>query len=252
MTNQTTAYGKLCSLFYDATKKYAPERELSFFASFIEKNPGRVLEAMCGSGRLLIPLMQRGYTVDGVDNSTIMLERCRMRAAELNLVPQLYEQSLEELNLPHKYSVITIAVGSFQLITDCSAALQVLKKLHVHMQPHGSLLIDFFVPDMTADLRSVRLARLDHRTEIRLTTRYVFEVEQRIAYAFSLYELMVDGVVQEQENELLQVTWYSNEELQQLLNQAGFEVITFYEESFRSSGPSRIVHARAIKASLIS
>ena len=81
-----------------------------------------VLEAMSGSGRLLIPLLQRGYNVEGVDNSPIMLERCRERCAALSLNPRLYEQSLENLSLIQRYGVVTIAVGSFQLIVDPAAA----------------------------------------------------------------------------------------------------------------------------------
>ena len=44
------AYGELCSLFYDATEKYASESEIDFFASKIAQYPGRALEAMSGSG----------------------------------------------------------------------------------------------------------------------------------------------------------------------------------------------------------
>lgn len=241
--DQPTAYGKLCSMFYDATKAYAPEREVSFFASFIEQNPGRVLEAMSGSGRLQIPLMQRGYIVDGVDNSQAMLERCRKRCAQLGLQPELYDQSLEMLSLPHKYATITIAVGSFQLITDRAVALQALKNMHAHMLPGGNVLLDIFVPDTGIDKRSVRIARIDDHTVIRLTTRHMFDEEKKLADAFCLYELLVDGVVQQQEEEFMQVVWRSDDEWKQLLNEAGFDLIRIYDETFRSSGPSRVIHA---------
>ncbi|MDR3550047.1 MAG: class I SAM-dependent methyltransferase, partial [Candidatus Babeliales bacterium] len=76
MNTNINAYGDLCSLCYDLRLAYAEQSEVDFFASFIDKNPGRVLEAMSGSGRLLIPLAQRGYTIDGVDYSPAMLARC--------------------------------------------------------------------------------------------------------------------------------------------------------------------------------
>jgi SAM-dependent methyltransferase len=244
-TNTPVAYGTLCSLFYDATKTYAPEREVNFYASFIEQNPGRVLEAMSGSGRLQIPLIQKGYTVDGVDNSRIMLDRCRMRCKELNLTPEIFEQSLEALKLPYKYSVITIAVGSFQLIYDYAQALYALKNLRNHMCQNGSLLIDIFIPDITQDSHSIRIARIDKSTTIRLTTRHVYHEQEKLADAFCNYELITDGITQRWEHELIQITWYSDAEITNLLNEAGFSVISFYDESFRISGPSRIVHAKA-------
>lgn len=242
----TIMYGKLCSLFYDATKTYAPQREVDFYASFIEQNKGRVLEAMSGSGRLQIPLMQCGYSVDGVDNSAIMLGRCRQRCAALNLSPELYEQSLENLVLPHKYVTVTIAVGSFQLIVDRQKALQALKNIHAHMRTDGNLLVDIFVPDMTGELRSVRIARLDEHTQIRLTTRHIFYEQEKRADVFCSYDLIVNGHSEQQENELIHLTWYADEEFTQLLNQAGFAVVKIHEETLRSTGPSRIVQAQAL------
>lgn len=244
---QSTAYGKLCSLFYDATKTYASEREVAFYASFMEQGKGRILEAMSGSGRLQIPLLQRGYIVDGLDNSPSMLERCRQRCAELQLTPTLYEMTLEELSIPHVYTAVTIAVGSFQLIINRMKALQALKNLRAHMYEGGNLLIDFFVPDITIEPRSTRIARIDHRTTIRLTTRHIFYEKEKIADAYCFYELLMDGIVQQQENELIQVTWYADDELIQLIEEAGFEFVALYNESFRSTGPSRVIHVRAKK-----
>jgi SAM-dependent methyltransferase len=239
-----TAYGNLCSVFYDLTKKYAPEREVTFYASFMPLGQGRILEAMSGSGRLQIPLLQRGYVVDGVDNSPIMLERCKERCAQLQLTPKLYLQSLENLELPHTYTTVTIAVGSFQLITDRSIALQALKNIHAHMHKDGNLLIDIFVPDTTFTAPSTSIARIDNHSVIRLTTRYLFDEHEKRADAFCCYELVTDGVVKQQENELIQIVWYTNNEFIGLLKEAGFDVIKIYEESFRQSGPSHIVHAR--------
>lgn len=243
MSNQIYAYGKLCTLFYNATKTYAPEKEVNFYASFMNKN-SRVLEAMSGSGRLQIPLIQLGFTVDGVDNSSVMLNSCRARCADLKLSPEIYEQSLENLDLPHKYQTVTIAVGSFQLIVDRVNALKSLKNIRAHMSDNGDLLIDIFVPDQSIDSRSTRIVRIDDNTIIRLTTRYVFNNQEKIADAFCLYELIRDGVIEEQENELMQVTWYDDNEFRELLNKAGFEVVNIYQEIFRASGPSRVVHAK--------
>jgi len=250
MKSPVHSYGKLCGLFYDATETFASEHEVNFYASFIPSCGSRTLEAMSGSGRLQIPLLTRGYLVDGVDRSSAMLDRCRSRCADLKLAPNLYEQSLENLDLPCNYSTVTIAIGSFQLIADRFVAEQALKKIHTHMSQGGNLLIDIFVPACTQGTRSTRVARIDENTEVRLATRYQFDEHARIIDAFCSYDLVVDGMVRHQENELVQATWYTDEELTQLLAAAGFEVVAFYDESFRSAGPSRVVHAKKILAAL--
>jgi len=241
------AYGELCSLFYDATEKYASKQEVDFFAFWIEQNPGRVLEAMSGSGRLQIPLMARGYIVDGVDNSAAMLARCRQRCALLGLSPELYEQSLETMALPHTYNTVIIAVGSLQLITDQLLVLKMLQNIHTHMLTGGNLFIDIFVPDTNVDAIAVSIARLDERRTIRLTRRRMFNLKQQLADTFCWYELMVDGIVVQQENELIEVVWRSDQQWQELLLQAGFELVRIYDETFKMSEPSRVIHARVVR-----
>lgn len=244
--NNIQAYGELCGLFYDVTEKYASEKEVDFFVSFIEQYPGRVLEAMSGSGRLQIPLMQRGYVIDGVDHSYAMLERCRQRCVGLGIEPELYEQSLENLALPYKYNTIIIAVGSLQLIVDSVLILKALKNLNNHMLAGGNLLIDIFVPDITIDEYSVSIARLDEHRIIRLTKRHVFDVAKKRVSTFCLYELISDGIILQQENALIEVVWRLDNEWQELLLQAGFEVVRIYDEKFKESESSRIIHARSI------
>lgn len=245
MTTEPTAYGNLCTLFYNATKAHPPVRELAFYTSFIEQNLGRVLEAMSGSGRLLIPFMQRGYTVDGVDNSETMLASCRERCAQLNLFPELYNQSLQDLSLPHTYATVTIAVGSFQLICDKNQALESLKKIRAHMQPGGNLLIDMFTPNLSSpEKHSTSLIRVGHNRTIRLRTREILDESNRRSAAFCHYELMVNGIVESQEDELIEVTWYTDDEIRELFEKAGFSLAAIHDETFRSSGPSRIFQAQ--------
>lgn len=244
--DQIFAYGKLCTLFYDATKAYAPELEVSFFASFIEQQPGRVLEAMSGSGRLQIPLMQRGYVVDGVDNSKSMLARCRERCASLGLQAELYESYLENFTTPHLYTTVTIAVGSFQLIIEQEKAVQALRNIRHHMISGGTFLLDIFTPDLAIEDRSIRIARLDNRRTIRLTTRRVFDECACRADAFCLYELLIDGIVADQENEFMQLVWRTDEQWQELLRDTGFEFVAFHEQRFCETRLSRIIEVKAI------
>src|ERR1700722_5256057 len=88
-------YGTLCTEFYDADKKMAPPDEVDFYKTLF-KTADLILEPMCGSGRLLIPLLREGYTVHGIDNSSDMLKSCRERAAAFGLEPTLIEARIEE------------------------------------------------------------------------------------------------------------------------------------------------------------
>lgn len=240
------AYGTLCSLYYDATEKFASHKEVDFFISWIGQHPGKVLEAMSGSGRLQLPLIQAGYDVEGVDHSSAMLERCHQRAKELEVQVQTYQQSLENLLLPHVYGTIIIAFGSIQLISDREILVKVLKNLRSHMAHDGNLLLDIFIPDTTIEKSSVSTVKLDESTSICVKRRHIFDEQNKMVMTFSLFELLVNGVIQKQENELIEIVWRSDEEWKELLFEAGFEIVKIYDQKFKESEKSRIIHAKPV------
>lgn len=51
---------------------------------------GLALEVACGTGRILLPCLQAGVDIDGLDLFPEMLAVLRRRAAELGLAPRLY------------------------------------------------------------------------------------------------------------------------------------------------------------------
>jgi len=109
------SYGRLSSAFYNLDKPAPPDTAIRFYRSVIGESPGPALEAMCGSGRFLVPLMELGMAVDGVDASPHMLEACRQRAKRRGVAPRLYEQFLGQLSLPRRDSqtrACTIRPGS--------------------------------------------------------------------------------------------------------------------------------------------
>ena len=53
-------YKKLCSEYYDLDKPSAPTEALEYYHKEALRANGPVLEPMCGTGRFLIPLLERG------------------------------------------------------------------------------------------------------------------------------------------------------------------------------------------------
>jgi SAM-dependent methyltransferase len=123
------------------------KRRFSILSGQAKHCKGRILEAMVGSGRVMIPLLESGLIVDAVDYSPEMLASCRHSCEERGLQTNLYESSLPELSLPNKYEAIIIPCGSFLLIEDREESLKALRKLYEHLEPGGRLMLDLFLPD---------------------------------------------------------------------------------------------------------
>ena len=67
------SYRKLCTEFYDLDKPAPPPEALALYRTYARQASGCILEAMCGSGRFLLPLLAEGYAVEGVDTSPNMI-----------------------------------------------------------------------------------------------------------------------------------------------------------------------------------
>ncbi len=66
--------------FYDLTHNSLTE-DVAFILSLAAQTGGPALELGCGTGRLLLPLAQAGFSVTGVDNSAAMLALARRKLA---------------------------------------------------------------------------------------------------------------------------------------------------------------------------
>ena len=88
--------------------------------------PSPLLEPMCGTGFFLIPFLEAGADIDGLDSSPYMLAICQAKCAAKGLRPRLYQQLLEGMALPRKYGFLFIPDRSFAQIYDQDAAHECL------------------------------------------------------------------------------------------------------------------------------
>lgn len=113
---------------------------------------GTGLELACGNGRFLIPALEAGLDVQGIDNSAAMLEICQRHATERGLDVVLHEGDMAPLALDRHFCAIVCPAGSFSLITDEVTALEALTSYFEHLEPGGRLSITLFTegPDDTS------------------------------------------------------------------------------------------------------
>ena len=221
------SYGPLCTLFYDADKPVVHDDEVAWYAQHLPKDAGTLLELMCGSGRLLVPLVADGWKLHGVDASAAMLASCEARLAERRLASPLFRQDLTQLNLPFRYSAAFVAAGSFQLITDPGAAALALQRIRTHLVEPGLLLMDMFVPSessqrLGAPLVELERVKLADGTHVTLRTESTMSAEVHMWRFASRYSHRRGAKLLSEEHETLTLTWYSPEDIAALLAEAGF------------------------------
>lgn len=240
------SYEKLCTEFYDLDKPEASSAEVEFYSARIEKVNGPVLEAMCGSGRLLIPLLRKGHKVQGLDLSQEMLKSCKVRCQRAGLEePELFHQSVTEFDIPERYALIFVAVGSFQLLATHEASITALTKFYEHLLPGGTLLLDTFIPsdylkDDKNDRKSERGVDRPDGTRIVLNSSEQIDLLGQVSKGLNRYELVVNDQVVETEFEELYVRWYYRYEMEYLLKSAGFQNVRVFQGGLKKRKPDDI------------
>lgn len=119
--------------------------ELDYYLDAVSRLGGPVLDAGCGSGRVMVPLLDAGFEVDGCDQSADMITVCRDKARSAGHDPRLVVQALHELDLGRRYRTIVV-VGVFGLGSTRDWDVEGLRRLHDHLEPGGTLLLDLEVP----------------------------------------------------------------------------------------------------------
>jgi len=182
---------------------------------------------MCGSGRLLVPLVAAGLHVHGVDASAAMLARCEMRLGADKREAPLFRQDVVDLNLPFRYAAAYFAAASLQLLVDPSEARAALERVRAHLVPPGLLLLDLFVPPehaqrIAAPLVEVRTAALPDGTRIALRSETTMHPDARLARTASRYVHRRGNDLIAEESESFALTWYAPEDIAALVRAAGF------------------------------
>ncbi|WP_054955650.1 class I SAM-dependent methyltransferase [Paenibacillus dakarensis] len=237
-------YGELCTEVYDHTKKIGQSLsgDLEYYQDKLKHCKGRILEAMVGSGRIIIPLLESGLIVDGADYSSEMLASCRQHCEDRGLTAHLYESSLQELSLPHKYEAIIIPGGSFLLIEDRQDSLKALKRLYEHLQPGGRLILDLFLPDSNFDVGKfveTSTFNLPNGDTITMENKLV-EADLFNQYKVShlKYEKWRNGKLIQTELQRFALRWYGVQEFKLVLESIGFSDVIVSADYISGQEPS--------------
>jgi 2-polyprenyl-3-methyl-5-hydroxy-6-metoxy-1,4-benzoquinol methylase len=80
--------------------------DLPLWRVLLSATTGPSLEIGCGTGRVMLPLLQEGYRIDGIDSSAKMIELLNDKALGLGVETNVQVQSMEDLDKSRDYSFI--------------------------------------------------------------------------------------------------------------------------------------------------
>lgn len=113
---------------------------------------GPLLELGVGTGRLAVPLAQRGLEVHGIDASPAMLERLAAKAAAAGVeVPALLGDFADVgVEVPGGFAVVLVAFNTLFNLGDAEAQRRCLANAADRLMPDGRLVVEAFAPEPDA------------------------------------------------------------------------------------------------------
>ena len=204
-----------------------------FFHELIRRHGEPILDGGCGTGRLRVGFLEPGWDVDGIDLSPAMLDICERKADDLGVTIDVYEQAMEELDLPREFGTIIVSSSAFQLILELDRARRALHRFKEHLRPGGVLAMPFSRPggvsaprpgELPVEWTTATEASRSDGAIVRRSSRFRYDQEHHIEHREDLFEVIVGGTVTASELHPMSpaVRYYERSEVIELFREAGF------------------------------
>ena len=204
--------------------------EVRLMADFLQDRAGIALEIGSGSGRLMLPLVEMGFAVEGLELSPDMMALGSQRAAQMGLEPILHLGDMTAWDSGHKFSSVLAPAFTLQLAEDPAAAL---RHWHGLMEKSGGLYLTVFMPyaELLSDLPENEWYE-DHRVTLHdgreglLETRHSLDAERQVVKREHRYSLT--GEHPQQYLSSQNIRWFDHGQIVEMLVDCGFQVDRFF------------------------
>ena len=223
---------------YDPWSRSVTE-DVGFYVAEASKTGGPVVELGIGTGRIAIPIAQKGVQVIGIDSSREMLAACRRRA-EAEGVTKLLDLRLGDLRAPPIDAPVPLVICPFRSylhLADDGERVEALTAARDALAPDGRLVFDVFAPKPD-DIEETHGRWLEREPGIYERAEW-----DENARTLTLSVRGPDGAA------TMSLAWISREEWQRLLEDTGFKIEACYGWFDRSpyrSGEDMILMARTV------
>lgn len=141
-----TAYGAAIADEYDKIYDDAFDTEGAVATLAELANDGPILELGIGTGRLAIPLAQRGFAIHGVDSSPQMVERLHAKAGGAKIAVTVGD--FAEVSVPGAFTLVVLAINTIFAVPTQDAQVAVFANAARHLVPGGRFVVEAWIPDL--------------------------------------------------------------------------------------------------------
>jgi SAM-dependent methyltransferase len=107
---------------------------------------GRALELAIGTGRVAVPLAERGVPVTGIELSRPMIDHLRTKVDETTI--PVIEGDMASAQAPGAYSVVYLVYNTISNLLTQAEQVACFRNAARHLAPGGRFVIELWVPEL--------------------------------------------------------------------------------------------------------
>lgn len=228
-------YGTLATEVYEFDRPVGrPYADVEYYTGLLADVSGPILEPASGTGRILIPLLEAGHQMEGLDSSPQMLARCRQHCRDRGLDPVLHEADMTVFVQLAAYEAVIIPAGSIALLDGRKATLQALTCFRDSLVLGGRLVVDVPVPPPATRHEAMRHWQRGPCLWTRQTIHIEYDPAENQTTRFVRYDKWLDATLRMTELQTFRLQHWNCEEFEDLLAEAGFTSI-FVAADYKSA-----------------
>ena len=138
--------------YYDANPTIPDD--IGFYQARLPSSEAVVLELGCGTGRVLVPLVQGCHAIYGIDVSEAMLACCRQKLQAAGIPPtkaQVASGDITHFALGRTFDLIIAPYRVFQLLETEAQIDGLFRCVRGHLAPGGTCILNVFHPQQDAE-----------------------------------------------------------------------------------------------------
>lgn len=233
-------YNKFAGIYDELMMDFNYEDWFNYIKDILikyDKDPGKVLEMACGTGNLSYYIAKEGYRLTCFDLSSDMLSRAYEKLRRFKNV-KLMNQDMIEFNLNQKFDCVISICDSINYITEKEDLLKTFKNVYNHLEDDG-----IFIFDINSYYKLKHIIGnntfVEDREELFYTWQNYYDENNDVCEFYLTFFFSEDGERFERFDEEHREKAYKTEEVVDLLKQAGFKNIDYFD-AFGFEDPKEI------------
>jgi ubiquinone/menaquinone biosynthesis C-methylase UbiE len=209
---------------------YGDQMDVEFYLREAKNARGPVLEVSCGTGRILLKLLQEGIDIAGLDLSENMLAVLKSKAKQLGLEPDVHLANMVDFKIGRTFNLIIVPYRSFLHLATETERKQALQTFMDHLNKGGRLILHTYNPskddlEMIGDYHHFDQVEFAEGGKKYTTDWYLHYEPNKRAGNYKVSLTMEDGKKLEYS---MTIYFLKIKEMKELLQRAGYKNIRYY------------------------